>query len=986
MKPFLKEVAEDLVAQFGDKLQHCAIVFNNKRPAAYLQKYLAEVYQKPFWSPTFFTIQELFAKSTNYKIADFYAQFFTLYKLYNQLLAKENLGSLDMAQFFPIAKIILSDFSQIDNDLVDADKLYHELEDIALINQQFDFLSPEQHEFLSQFWTSYSEGKHKRQQENFIKMWRRMPLLYRQFHEELAKQKLQTIGMSYRKLAEEKYNNSAFLDEFAEGKLIFVGFNALTKAETKVFKRWQEQDLARFYFDTDAYYLNDPLQEAGLFLRKNIDKIGLVNTLDNQRTFIKERQREVNVYKVQGHNVQAKILNDIVRDEYVQLATNKDYGDTAIVLADESLLLPALQTIPSRLKDALGNETGLDVNLNVTMGVSFISSTLFGLADLWLNIQKSIHQFKPGEEITFSFKSVEAFLSHPLVGLSEKMREKILKAFVTEQIVHVPQSRLLPQKGIFIDFFQKIDQPVAIVKGLKETLEAVLKRQLQAKNLKKIDSELFIKTIQELNRLYDTLSKYANQKKQVLEVRFVVSLIQKTLQSIAVPLSGNPLNGLQVMGLLESRNLNFKHIVLLGLNDGIVPKTTIGNSFIPDSLRRVYGLPVLENQDAISAYMFYRLIQRAEKVSVVYNSLTDESNSGEPSRFLKQLEYESGWNFNYFHQEMNVEVEKSEATEIEKTEEIMKVLNDFSTGKRTLSASALTTYIANPIDFFFNYIAGIKEPEEVHEVVEANDLGSILHGTMEDFYNILKSENPTITRERIAEKRKDILTLIKANFNKVMYDNAERQTNFSGMQLVVLAIVEEYCNIILNYDEKCAPFTIIHMEEAMVVPYTFTDANGIERTIHIKGIIDRVDLTGEGITRIVDYKTGSDKLSYHSIEESFNTHGKNLNKALVQTLFYTYVFEQAKNLKFVEPNLYVLKTMNKDGVLFQSYRKVDDGKGGAKRMKLSLSSEFLIAEKELFLKELNRTLAELFDKNVPFKVSENPLNYQYSRFGDLMVR
>lgn len=986
MKPFLKEVAEDLVAQFGDKLQHCAIVFNNKRPSAYLQKYLAEIYQKPFWSPTFFTIQELFAKSTNYKIADFYAQFFTLYKLYNQLLAKENLGSLDMAQFFPIAKIILSDFSQIDNDLVDANRLYHELEDIALINQQFDFLSPEQHEFLSQFWTSYSEGKHKRQQENFIKMWRRMPLLYKSFHEELARQKLQTMGMAYRNLAEDKHDNKAFLQEFGECKLIFIGFNALTKAEAKVFKRLQEADLARFYFDTDAYYLKDPLQEAGLFLRKNIDRIGLVNALDSQKAFIKEKIRPVDIYKVQGHNVQAKILNDIVQDEYVQLAINKDYGDTAIVLADESLLLPTLQTIPSKLKDPVGNETGLEVNLNVTMGVSFVSSTLFGLADLWLTIQKSIYQFKPGEEITFSFKNVEAFLSHPLVGLSEKMREKILKAFVTEQIVQVPQSRLLPQKGIFIDFFQKISESVAVVKGLKDALEAILKRQLYVKNLKKIDSELFIKTIQELNRLYDTLSKHVNEGKQVLEVGFVISLIQKTLQSVSVPLSGSPLHGLQVMGLLESRNLNFKHVVLLGLNDGIVPKTTIGNSFIPDSLRRVYGLPVLENQDAISAYMFYRLIQRAEKVSVVYNSLTDESNSGEPSRFLKQLEYESGWNFNYFHQEMNVEVEKSEATEIEKTDEIMKVLNDFSTGRRTLSASALTTYIANPIDFFFNYIAGIKEPEEVHEVVEANDLGSILHGTMEDFYNALKLESTYITQERIAEKRKDILALIKTNFNKIIYDNAERQTNFSGMQLVVLAIVEEYCNIILNYDEKCAPFTIVQMEEAMIVPYTFMDAAGNEKTIHIKGIIDRVDLTSEGITRIVDYKTGSDKLSYHSIEESFNTHGKNLNKALVQTLFYTYVFEQAKNLKFVEPNLYVLKVMNKEGVLFQSYRKVDDGKGGTKRTKLNLSNEFLIEEKEIFLNELNKKLAELFDQNTPFRVSENPLNYQYSKYTTLMRR
>lgn len=985
MKPFLKEVAEDLVEQFGQDLEHCAIVFNNKRPAAYLQKHLADIYQKPFWSPSFFTVQEFFAKSTHLKTADFYAQFFTLYQRYNQILSGEGQKALDMAQFFPIAKIILSDFSQIDNDLVDAAKLYHELEDIALINQQFDFLTTEQHQFLSQFWTSYTEGKHKRQQENFIKMWRRMPLLYRDFHQDLATQDLITMGRVYKNLAEEKNDNPTFLNDFSKGKLIFIGFNALTKAEAIVFKRWQEQDLARFYFDTDAYYLDDPLQESGLFLRKNIDQIGLVNALNNQRSFIAAKKRNIDVYQVQGHNVEAKILNNILSEDYNLLAANKNYGDTAIILADESLLLPTLQTIPSVHKDAQGNETGLKVNLNVTMGVSFVSSTLFGLADLWLNIQKSIHQFKPDEEITFSFKTVEAFLSHPLVGLSDKMREKILKAFVEEQLVQVPKNRLIPQKGIFVNFFEKIDAPVDIIKGLKETLEAVLKRQLYVQNLKKIDSELFIKTIQELNRLYDTLTKHIKGGRQTLEVGFVVSLVQKVLQSVAVPLSGNPLEGLQVMGLLESRNLNFKHIVVLGLNDGIVPKTTIGNSFIPDSLRRVYGLPVLENQDAISAYMFYRLIQRAEKVSVVYNSLTDESNSGEPSRFLKQLEYESGWEFKYYHQELNVEVEKSETVEISKTPQIMNILEGFSTGKRTLSASALTTYIANPIDFFFTYIAGIKEPEEVDEVVEARDLGSILHGVMEDFYEALKAENPDITEERIKQKRKEIPDLVRRNFNKIIYKNADRQTRFNGMQQVVLAIVQEYCDIILNYDEKCTPFRIIQMEEAMVVPYSFTDATGQQRTIQIKGIIDRVDLTSENITRIVDYKTGSDKLAYHSIEESFNTDGKNLNKALVQTLFYTYVFEQAKNLKFVEPNLYVLKTMNKDGVLFQTYRKVEDENGESKRRKMSLNADFLIAEKEVFLLELNKKLAELFDPSVPFKVSENPLNYQYSKFTDLMV-
>ncbi|HYK75429.1 MAG TPA: PD-(D/E)XK nuclease family protein [Daejeonella sp.] len=988
MKPFLQETAEDLAARFGDDLQHCAIVFNNKRPAAYLQKYLAEVYQKAFWSPSFFTVQEFLARSTSLKIADFYTQFFTLHRLYNELLEQEGETRMDMARFFPAAKIILSDFSQIDNDLAPAEKLFQELEDIALINQQFDYLSDEQYEFLSQFWSSYSKGKQKKQQENFIRMWRRMPLLYQAFHEELENQNFITMGMAYRNLAQGKAGQPDFIDEYQHGKLIFVGFNAFSQSEARIFKRWQDEDKALFYFDTDSYYLNDPLQEAGLFLRKTMDKAGLINALDNRRSFMKEKSRMVNVYQVQGHTAQAKILNSIVGEDYKQEAGN-ELSRTAIVLADENLLFPVLQTIPSSVKTEKG-EKNLELNLNVTMGLSFLSSGLFGLADLWLNIQKHLQNFKPEgdkKEVVIPYKSVEAFLTHPLTGLSESIKAKIFATCVKEQLSAVPQQRLLGQKGLFSHFFQKAEQPLEIVKNLKLTLETILRRQLNAGSLKKIDAELFVKTIRELNRLYDTLAAYSQEHQEELQAGFVISLIQKALQSISVTLSGDPLSGIQVMGLLETRSLDFENLVILGLNDGIVPKTTIGNSFIPDSIRRVYGLPVLENQDAISAYMFYRLIQRAEKISLVYNSLTDESNSGEPSRFLKQLEYESGFDFRYFEQKLEVQSEKSETISIEKTPEIMAVLKDFLNGRRTLSASALTTYISNPADFFFKYVAGIKEPEEVSETVEANQIGTVLHGVMEDFYTGLKAVNPYITKERIAEKRKDIHALIEQNFSKLLHEgNPGKKISYTGVQKVAAAIVEEYAAIILDFDEKCAPFSILQMEEELIIPFEFTDAEGQLQSIQIKGIIDRVDVNSEGTTRIVDYKTGSDKLIYKTMEDCFNTHGKSQNKALVQTLFYTYIFEQAKNIKQVEPNLYIVRTMKGEGIHFNSYRKVADDSGKEKSQKLNLDKEFLAIEKEQFLESLKEKLARLFEQNTPFCVSENPQNYQFSKCTVLMEK
>jgi ATP-dependent helicase/nuclease subunit B len=307
MKPFLQEVAEDLIAKFGDQLQHCAIVFNNKRPAAYLQKYLADIIKKPFFSPSIYTIQEFFAAASPEKLADFYLQFFTLHKIYNQLLAEEGFDAISSHKFFPLAKIMLSDFNQIDIDLVDAEKLYQDLEDISVINQEFDYLSAEQYEFLSQFWTSYSEGKHKKQQELFIRMWRRMPKLYRKFHAALKAQNYITNGAVYRDLAEGSIANLSFLDEFNKGQIIFVGFNALSRAEAKIFSSLQESGKALFYFDTDPYYLDDPLQEAGLFLRKNIHHLGLINVFANSQSLM-TAPHHVDVYKSRDNLRKQKYL------------------------------------------------------------------------------------------------------------------------------------------------------------------------------------------------------------------------------------------------------------------------------------------------------------------------------------------------------------------------------------------------------------------------------------------------------------------------------------------------------------------------------------------------------------------------------------------------------------------------------------------------------------------------------------------------------
>lgn len=961
MKPFLREVAEDLVSRLGDDLQHAAIIFNNKRPVAYLQNHLAEIIGKPFWSPSFYTIQEFFALSSSLKLADAFTQFFVLYQKYNDLVAADGEAPIEPAKFYPIARIILSDFAQVDNDLVNAEKLFEQLEDFAEIDYQFDYLTAEQQEFLTSFWKSYSEGKHKKQQEQFIRMWHRMPKLYQGYHDALREKGLTTMGGIYRQLSAGKSDQADFTNAFS--KLVFIGFNALSRAEAVVFKRWQEESRTLFYFDTDTYYLEDNTQEAGLFLRKNLNQTGLLNALDAGRSFIKANPKNIDVYKAQGQVAQAKILHTALEADYPLLKERNNAGKVALVLADESLLLPVLQTIPTHYKDG---DRMSPVNVNVTMGYPLAASSIFGLADLWLSVQSQLIQ---GEKDTVYHKDVEAFLSHPLTGITEAQRAKIQQKLLGEQLAEVPLKRLQSQKGLLEMFFFRVRDSIEATNSLQAILKWILEKQLADKTLRQTEADLFVAVIKELNRLHDGLKSYLPQLTTNKELLFVFSLIQKAVQGISVPLTGEPLQGVQVMGLLESRSLDFEHVYILGVNEGLLPQTSIAPSFIPDSIRRAYGLPVIENLDAISAYMFYRLLQRSEKVSLVYNVQADERNTGEPTRFLRQLEYESGYTFNYLDQKQKIATEPKKKVVIPKNEKVMEVLNKYLNGTLRLSASALTSYINCPLQFFYKYVARIEEPKEISENMEANEIGSILHFVMETFYQELRTADALITKERIAEHRKTVPQLAVRGFAQVMFENEGFQVVHNGMQKVVLAIVMEYANLILDYDEQEAPFEILALEKRDEVQFSFM-VNGQERQITLHGIIDRIDLKN-GITRIVDYKTGSDDLRYSSLAEAFDTNGKKQNKALIQTLFYTYVFEQANAHQFVEPNLYSVKNMRQQGTFF-FYKE--------SRNNVPLNGESLQQAKADFVELVKEKLAELFDENIPFVPTENEDNFTYSPY------
>ncbi|WP_299291146.1 PD-(D/E)XK nuclease family protein [uncultured Mucilaginibacter sp.] len=956
MIPFLREVAADLIARLGEDLKQAAIIFNNKRPEAFLKKHLGELQGNASFSPAFFTVSSFFAASTSLVVADPLKQFFILHQEFNKLLIAEGKATLSPDQFFPMANIILSDFAEVDYDLVNAESLFTQLEDIAQIQQQFSHFTEEQQEFLERFWSSFSADKQRTHQQKFLELWKRMPALYRNFHQALQNQELITSAQTYRRLAEGKADLPNFISPYK--KLIFIGFNALNKCEEKLFKQWQEQGCVLFYFDTDDYYLKDDLQEAGVFLRRNIFRSGLINSFP-QQSFLGDKRSMVDIIKTQGHAAQAKVLTEQINFEALA-EFDENPEKTAIILADESLLVPVMQTLPP--------EAGI---VNITMGYPLTQSPLFGLTELWLKIQEQINK---QQKHTVYYRDALAFLSHPLSGVKAAEREQLQNKLLTHQWVEVPLTELHLISTLAPNFFTSRHSGLQTIDALYLMLTAVLEQRQRQNQLNELEANLILEACKKLNLLYDNLDYYAPS----LGLSLVFALIRKTLASLAVPLEGEPLRGIQVMGMLESRCLDFEHVIILGMNEGVMPKRNANPSFIPDSLRRANGMPVLENQDAIAAYLFYRLLQRSAKVTLVYDGLGGETEAAEPSRFIRQLAYESKLQFNYLQQEQPVKIEGSNVIVIPKTGKVWKAMesffyhgNPFKTNN--ISATALTTYLTCSLQFFFRYVAKMKEPEAVTENLEASQIGSALHQALEWFYQDLLKVDALISAENINAKLPEVAEYSRAALSEVIYGNRKTMQHPNSMQQIVLQIVAEYMQTILKHDSISAPFRIIELENKKDYKYHYPiKINGQTQYLQLYGILDRVD-EHNGKTRIIDYKTGSDELKFTSLEKLFERNGKAQNKAVVQTLFYTYIYEQVKKTGNVEPNLYVVRKMNQEGTRFKSGKTI-------------LQELDLEEAKVTFKDYLQKTLDEMFDQRISFNQTTRIENCQYCPYKDICER
>lgn len=939
-KPFLQLVAEDIKERFGDDLSEIAVVFNNKRPITYLKKHLADTYGKALWSPQFYTVQEFFGLSTSLTEASPLTQFFYLHELHNTLLAEEGTEPETLEEFYPVAETILGDFGQLDYDLVPVDQIYMELFDTTRIDIEFQHFTKEQQDFIRQFWQSFSVAGHVGVQQRFLKLWRRLPKLYRAFKQKLLEHRQTNPPTTYRQLAEGTSEYPDFMSKFR--KILFVGFNALNKAEAKLFKQWQDADIALFYFDVDAYYLEDQQQEAGFFVRRNLQQTGLVNTLGESQNVIGQRTSDVHLYATTGKVAQTKLLHDVLQRHHDENKTS------AILLADEGLLVPLLQSLPQ-------------IKVNITTGYPLTQSPIYGLLDLWMDVQEIISHRK---KKNIPFQLIEHFLSNPLSKVSAKERNQLQSFIHEKQLVEIELEDIKIISSVLPHFFRPVPQGSDVIPGMVHLLDRLLASSAENTHLTQVHSNLLVEAKKILNQLHLGFDKIPQ-----LSIAFQIGLIRKAIVPISSAIEGDPLDGVQIMGLLESRCLHFDQVYVLGANEGILPKTSSSPTFLPNNLRKAYGLPILENQNALSAYLFYRHFQYSQDIHLFYNSIIDESSTGEESRFIKQLAFESNFNFiRHMQQQPIYFPEKTDQLIVTKKGEVWEQLyNAYLKNGKRFSATALTTYLQSPLLFFLKYVANIKEPPTISQEFEMNRLGVVIHNVMEKIFLPYKGVEDFVPTDTLLKNLETLDALIVEEIGLQYHTTLAKVDELNSLQYIMHKIASEYIKMYIQYDvDHYQAFRIVELENSDDYTLNFPiEVSGKIERVNLYGIIDRVDevLTkdGEIKTRIVDYKTGGDSVEYKDIEKVFAKNTE--NKALVQTLFYSYVFEQIRGRHDLEPNLYVARRMREDGTLFKSRKE-------------TLWGNRLTEVKQEFVDFLRTTLEEIFNPDIPF--THNPEMKMYN--------
>ncbi|MDC1597393.1 PD-(D/E)XK nuclease family protein, partial [Phocaeicola vulgatus] len=943
MESFLKLVAADLYKHTEGNLAHTAVVFPNKRAGLFFNEYLAQESESPIWSPAYVSISELFRSLSPWEVGDPVKLVCELYKIFR----RETQSTETLDDFYFWGEMLISDFDDADKNKVDTDKLFSNLQDLRNIMDDYTFIDDEQEEAIRQFFQNFSIERRTALKERFISLWDVLGNIYKGFRESLASQNIAYEGMMYRHVIEHLN-----VDKLPYEKYVFVGFNVLNKVEHTLFTQLKDAGKAVFYWDYDEFYMKENRQavthEAGEFIRRNLRDFP--SPLSGELFKNLSKPKEVHYIASSTENAQARYLPQWIRNN---LTTPEK--ETAVVLCNEALLQPVLHSLPAEVK-----------HVNITMGFPLSQTPVYSFLIALLELHTHGFNFKSGR---YTFQSVVTLLKHPytrqLTGQAELLEKEL-----TRNNRFYPLPGELGKDEFLTRLFTPLSGNLNLCIRLSETLQQVA-GIYQANTSGTEDTDAFNQLYREsLFKAYTTINRFRTlieEDELTVQSETFRRLLVKVLSATNIPFHGEPAIGMQVMGVLETRNLDFRHLVLLSVNEGQLPKSGGDSSFIPYNLRKAFGMTTIEHKIAVYAYYFYRLLQRAERITLMYNTSSDGLNRGEWSRFMLQFLIEWPHPITRQFLEAGQSPQGTSPITVEKTPDVMRRMQSLfdvrTNPKAKFSPSALNYYLDCPLKFYYRYVAGLSAPDEVSAEIDSATFGSIFHYAAEHIYKDLTTHGKVINKEALETLLRNEVKLqdyVDTAFKKLFFNVPQNEKpEYNGVQLINSAVIARYLKQLLQNDLRYAPFTFIASEMEVDEPIDIQTPKGVIKS-RIGGIIDRMD-SKDGTLRIVDYKTGGDADTPPHVESLFIPDKKRSNYVFQTFLYAAIMCRKQPTMKIAPALLYIHRAAT------ETYSPVIQM--GEPRKPKEAVEDFSKYEKE-YRERLQGLLEEIFNPEKSFTQTE----------------
>lgn len=959
MESFLKLVAADLYKHTEGNLAHTAVVFPNKRAGLFFNEYLAQESDSPIWSPAYVSISELFRSLSPWEVGDPVKLVCELYKIFR----RETQSTETLDDFYFWGEMLISDFDDADKNKVDTDELFSNLQDLRNIMDDYTFIDDEQEEAIRQFFQNFSIERRTALKERFISLWDVLGNIYKGFRESLASQNIAYEGMMYRHVIEH-----LDVDKLPYEKYVFVGFNVLNKVEHTLFTQLKDVGKAVFYWDYDEFYMKENRQavthEAGEFIRRNLRDFP--SPLSGELFKNLSKPKEVHYIASSTENAQARYLPQWIRNN---LTTPEK--ETAVVLCNEALLQPVLHSLPAEVK-----------HVNITMGFPLSQTPVYSFLIALLELHTHGFNFKSGR---YTFQSVVTLLKHPytrqLTGQAELLEKEL-----TRNNRFYPLPGELGKDEFLTRLFTPLSGNLNLCIRLSETLQQVA-GIYQANTSGTEDTDAFNQLYREsLFKAYTTINRFRTlieEDELTVQSETFRRLLVKVLSATNIPFHGEPAIGMQVMGVLETRNLDFRHLVLLSVNEGQLPKSGGDSSFIPYNLRKAFGMTTIEHKIAVYAYYFYRLLQRAERITLMYNTSSDGLNRGEWSRFMLQFLIEWPHPITRQFLEAGQSPQGTSPITVEKTPDVMRRMQSLfdvrANPKAKFSPSALNYYLDCPLKFYYRYVAGLSAPDEVSAEIDSATFGSIFHYAAEHIYKDLTTHGKVINKEALETLLRNEVKLqdyVDTAFKKLFFNVPQNEKpEYNGVQLINSAVIARYLKQLLQNDLRYAPFTFIASEMEVDEPIDIQTPKGVIKS-RIGGIIDRMD-SKDGTLRIVDYKTGGDADTPPHVESLFIPDKKRSNYVFQTFLYAAIMCRKQPTMKIAPALLYIHRAAT------ETYSLVIQM--GEPRKPKEAVEDFSKYEKE-YRERLQGLLEEIFNPEKSFTQTEIIEKCTYCDFKALCKR